>query len=444
MATVAGPPAIGAAEGGAVVIVDARVLWAEPVLEDGGLVYGLQVESVLHGFAPGSVLAIRVQEGTDRTAPTRRLLEPRAHRLVRVELRDGNDGLYELVSAHAIHGEANEDGWVNAPGGIAVEPEDREDLPPPGGFVPRRVRSAAEDTSPEQDVVEIVNQERWNNGMLPPLKRVTELDNSSEGHSSSMASRNFFAHCDLDTGKSPWVRMNEAGYFWNAAAENIAAGESSPAAVMSSWMNSPNHRANILSSNLREIGVGYYFQSADQSNIRRDLNSDCTADSFNHGPYHSYWTQNFGSRGSVYPVIINREASSTTSQTVTLYVYGAGFATQMRFSNNGSTYSAWEPYGSQKSWTLSAGGGDKTVWAQLNSNPIHTATDTIYLSAPCPATTLQNTTLDGSPSTYQNCEIIAGPSVPVTGDTTFLANLVRLRSGFSVNAGVEFKVGQQP
>jgi uncharacterized protein YkwD len=450
MATAAGPPAIAAAGGGAVVIVDARVVWAEPMLADGGLVYGLEVESVLHGFAPGSLLATRIEEATDRTAPTRRLLEPRAHGLLRVELREGNDGLYELVSAHALRSDAEDEGWVNAPGGIAVEPEDREDLPPSGGSVPRRVRSAAEDTSPEQDVVEIVNQERWNNGMLPPLKRVTELDNSSEGHSSSMASRNFFAHCDLDTGKSPWVRMNDAGYFWNAAGENIAAGQSSPAAVMTSWMNSSGHRANILSTNFREIGVGYYFQSADQGNVRRDLNSDCTADSFNHGPYQTYWTQNFGRRGSVHPVVINREASSTTSQTVTLYVYGAGYATHMRFSNSGPTsgYSAWQTYSTAKTWTLSSGGGDKTVWAQLDSNangtPDHTASDTIYYNASCPTSTLQNMTLDGSPPTYQNCRIVAGPAVPVTGDTTFLANTVTLRSGFSVDSGIEFRIGPQP
>lgn len=38
--------------------------------------------------------------------------------------------------------------------------------------------------------------------------------------------------------------------------ENIAAGQSSPKAVMTSWMNSPGHRANILTDSFTTIGVG--------------------------------------------------------------------------------------------------------------------------------------------------------------------------------------------
>ena len=84
-----------------------------------------------------------------------------------------------------------------------------------------------------------------------------------------------------------------------------------------------------------------------------------------------------------------------------LILYGAGYATQMRFSNNGSTWSAWEPYSTAKTWTLSAGGGDKQVWAQLDtsdagSDPNHTASDTITYNASCASTTLQNQELDGS------------------------------------------------
>jgi hypothetical protein len=39
-----------------------------------------------------------------------------------------------------------------------------------------------------------------------------------------------------------------------------------------------------------------------------DLDSDRVADSFNNGPYFHYWTQNFGRRNNVYPMVINREA----------------------------------------------------------------------------------------------------------------------------------------
>src|SRR5262245_9042113 len=89
----------------------------------------------------------------------------------------------------------------------------------------------------EDQVMEQVNVERWNNGNLPPLKRNAALDLSSETHSDNMASRNFFAHCDPDNSSLPWDRMTTAGYTgWNSAGENIAAGYSSPAAVMAGWM----------------------------------------------------------------------------------------------------------------------------------------------------------------------------------------------------------------
>ncbi len=161
--------------------------------------------------------------------------------------------------------------------------------------------AAAVPNSPSyQDLVmEIVNQERWANGQRPPLKRNTLLDSSSFGHSANMALRNFFAHCDLDTKSSPWDRMNAAGYYQNSGGENIAAGYSSPTAVMAGWMNSSGHRANILSTSYRELGIGYDYQSGDQGNIRFD-NGNCSGDGGNHGPYYSYWNQNFGRRNNVY------------------------------------------------------------------------------------------------------------------------------------------------
>ena len=47
------------------------------------------------------------------------------------------------------------------------------------------------------------------------------------------------------------------GITYNYAGENIAMGYSSPDAVMTAWMNSAGHRANILSANFTTFGVGY-------------------------------------------------------------------------------------------------------------------------------------------------------------------------------------------
>ena len=64
----------------------------------------------------------------------------------------------------------------------------------------------------EEQVVALVNVERLNNGALAPLKSATELGNSAETHSSNMAVRNFFSHCDLDTLTQPGARITAAGY----------------------------------------------------------------------------------------------------------------------------------------------------------------------------------------------------------------------------------------
>jgi uncharacterized protein YkwD len=51
--------------------------------------------------------------------------------------------------------------------------------------------------------------------------------------------------------------MKNFGISYQAAAENIAAGQTTPQEVVQAWMNSPGHRANILNGNYTYIGVGY-------------------------------------------------------------------------------------------------------------------------------------------------------------------------------------------
>jgi uncharacterized protein YkwD len=77
-----------------------------------------------------------------------------------------------------------------------------------------------------------------------------------------MAGARFFAH-DTPAGSSVADRVQRAGYGrasgrWSIG-ENIGWGAgrmASPRAIVSAWMESPPHRANILSGRFREIGVG--------------------------------------------------------------------------------------------------------------------------------------------------------------------------------------------
>jgi uncharacterized protein YkwD len=253
-------------------------------------------------------------------------------------------------------------------------------MPPWLDEAPLATRGAG--ASFEEQVLELVNVERLNNGGLAPLKGVAPLNGSAETHSSNMGTRNFFSHCDLDTLTDPVDRMVAAGYSgMTTAAENIAAGYTTPANVMAGWMASAGHRANILGS-FREIGIGYVLDAADSGNVRMNPDPlDCTQNSTS-GPFLHYWTQNFGSRLNVYPVVIEREAYETASANVDLYLYGSGWATEMRIRNETGSFGAFQPFATNVAWQLSAGDGLKTVLVEIRNAAmtVLSASDTINLT----------------------------------------------------------------
>jgi len=146
-------------------------------------------------------------------------------------------------------------------------------------------------SSLETDVLVLVNQERAAQN-LKPLTWDSQLHEAARNHSEDMAANNYFSHTSLD-GRTLVDRIEDAGYHWNAAGENIAAGYSTPQAVVNGWMNSAGHRQNILNSSYCDLGVGYAF---DQSST-----------------YDHYWTQDFGRRTgvTVCPSVVNQPPSAS-------------------------------------------------------------------------------------------------------------------------------------
>ena len=132
----------------------------------------------------------------------------------------------------------------------------------------------------ECEVLALVNLERSKGASCggtsyPPTSPITRhqiLTTSSRLHAKDMGDKGYFSHTSLD-GKSPFQRMKDAGYSGKTMGENIAAGQSSPAAVMSGWMKSPGHCKNIMNGKYKDLGVGYYLGSKG---------------------YKHYWVQNFG------------------------------------------------------------------------------------------------------------------------------------------------------
>jgi uncharacterized protein YkwD len=215
----------------------------------------------------------------------------------------------------------------------------------------------------EQQVVDLVNTERANRG-LPPYKRVTALDEAARYHSADLGQDDYFEHDSYDRSGSnlvyvcsTWTRIGK--YYSGATGENIAGGYSTPQDVMNGWMNSTGHRNNILSTSSWEIGVGYATQSGSR--------------------YYRYWTQDFGKRSGVYPLIINRDAASTDSRHVSLYIYGS--FQQMRLKNDNGVWGDWQTFQNNVAWIIANGVGTHTATAELKSgSTVIASSDAIYLS----------------------------------------------------------------
>lgn len=119
---------------------------------------------------------------------------------------------------------------------------------------PINIPSTASLDSYEQEVFKLVNQERAKAG-LQKLTYNYNVAKTARAKSQDMINKNYFAHQSPTYG-SPFNQMEQAGIRFSSAAENIAKGQRTPAEVMKSWMNSPGHRANILSKTITQIGVG--------------------------------------------------------------------------------------------------------------------------------------------------------------------------------------------
>ena len=110
-------------------------------------------------------------------------------------------------------------------------------------------------TSFEAEVVRLVNMERAKYG-LAPLTEDWQLSRVARYKSQDMKDNGYFSHTSPVYG-SPFQMMKSFGISYRTAGENIAKGQRTPAAVVSAWMNSSGHRANILNSSFTHIGVGY-------------------------------------------------------------------------------------------------------------------------------------------------------------------------------------------
>ncbi|HWS41977.1 MAG TPA: SafA/ExsA family spore coat assembly protein [Pseudoflavonifractor sp.] len=107
----------------------------------------------------------------------------------------------------------------------------------------------------EAEVVRLVNVARAQNG-LAPLTTNWELSRVARYKSQDMVDKHYFSHTSPTYG-TPFQMMKAFGLTYRTAGENIAYGQRTPQEVVTAWMNSSGHRANILNASYTQIGVGY-------------------------------------------------------------------------------------------------------------------------------------------------------------------------------------------
>ncbi|MBQ2802820.1 MAG: hypothetical protein IJF07_02860, partial [Lachnospiraceae bacterium] len=126
-------------------------------------------------------------------------------------------------------------------------------------------------TSYENEVLTLVNELRAEVGVAP-LTLDTSLCQAANARVAEMSQAGELSHTRPD-GSSCFTIFNDYGINYSTAGENIAAGQSTPQEVVSSWRNSEGHYSNMINASFTKLGIGF-------TNL-------------GNGDYSTYWSQLF-------------------------------------------------------------------------------------------------------------------------------------------------------
>lgn len=108
-------------------------------------------------------------------------------------------------------------------------------------------------TAEEWEVLKRTNRERAANG-LESLTIFPALQDAAGIR--AVETETQFSHT-RPNGTDCFTAIKEAGIQYRSAAENIAAGQTTPAQAVNGWMNSEGHRRNILTAGFSHLGTGH-------------------------------------------------------------------------------------------------------------------------------------------------------------------------------------------
>jgi uncharacterized protein YkwD len=114
---------------------------------------------------------------------------------------------------------------------------------PSGNTPPQQLTQAA--------ILEAINDARRLNGNHKPLSYNVQLEAAARFQADLMAQKDTLAH---DVGYTLRERTDQQGYR-GAVGENIAGGQTSLQQAIEGWLNSPGHRATLLSDKFVEFGL---------------------------------------------------------------------------------------------------------------------------------------------------------------------------------------------
>ena len=117
-------------------------------------------------------------------------------------------------------------------------------------------------SSQANEVLALVNKYRKENGLN--ALTMNEKAQQAANVRAEEISRSF-SHTRPD-GRAFYTALDAVGIRNGSRGENIASGYKTPSEVMTAWMNSSGHRANILSKSYKELGIGIYKDGAGRLN----------------------------------------------------------------------------------------------------------------------------------------------------------------------------------
>lgn len=103
------------------------------------------------------------------------------------------------------------------------------------------------------DVIRYTNLARLSEN-LPALNPDPQLTQAAEAKLKDMYAFGYWDHYS-PSKRTPWTFVLDAGYSYQVAGENLARDFHDPEALVKAWLNSPAHRANLLSNQYQDMGI---------------------------------------------------------------------------------------------------------------------------------------------------------------------------------------------